>query len=277
MLQLFSALTHPNIDPVLLHLGPFQIHWYGIAYVVGILFGWWWAKKIASTQSIWGSGGSPIKPEDIDDFLTWAVIGIILGGRLGYVLFYDLAAYANNPLGVFAVWNGGMSFHGGLLGTTVAMMLFSYRRGFSPFSMFDVIASSSCVGLFLGRISNFINAELYGKVSDVSWAVIFPNTNGEPRHPSQLYEAALEGLLLFVILALLTWNFQKLERPGFISGVFIIGYGVSRIAVEFVRVPDIQIGYLAGNWLTMGMILSLPIIAIGVWSVISSKSRAIHR
>ena len=271
---LFTALSHPEIDPVLLSIGPFQVHWYGMAYVAGILFAWWWAKKLVSTERLWGFKGSPITTIDIDDFLVWAVVGIILGGRIGYVLFYDLPTYLANPASVFAVWQGGMAFHGGLAGTIVAMILFTRSRGFSVFSLFDVIGSSACIGLFLGRVANFINSELYGKVSDVPWAVIFPGSDGQPRHPSQLYEGALEGLLLFAVLAILIWKFEMLKRPGFIGGLFIAGYAVSRILVEFVRVPDVQLGYLAGGWLTMGMVLSVPILLIGVWSIITSRGRA---
>lgn len=274
MILPFAALTHPAIDPVLIQIGPLQVHWYGIAYVAGILFGWWYARKLATHDTLWGKGGSPITTVDFDDFLIWAVAGIILGGRLGYVLFYDLQTYLTNPLSIAAVWKGGMSFHGGLAGIIIAMILFARRRGFSCFSLFDVIAASCGLGLFLGRIANFINAELYGKVTDVPWGVIFPGTSGEPRHPSQLYEAALEGLLLFVILVLLTWSFKKLRQPGFIGGSFLVGYGISRIIVEFFRLPDPQLGYLAGGWVTMGMILSTPVILLGAWTIITARGRA---
>ena len=188
MLNLFSVITHPQIDPVLISLGPLQVHWYGVAYVMGILFGWWYAKKLVTTNRLWAPANSPITDIDIDDFLIWAVGGIILGGRIGYILFYDLPTYLDNPLAVFAVWQGGMSFHGGLAGIIFAMILFARRRGFSPYSLFDVIAASCGLGIFLGRVSNFINGELYGRVSDAPWAVIFPNTDGLARHPSQLYE-----------------------------------------------------------------------------------------
>jgi len=237
-----AALSHPQIDPVLISIGPLQIHWYGIAYAVGILFGWWYAKKLVSTQTLWGSSGSPITEIDIDDFLIWAVIGIILGGRVGYILFYDLPTYLDSPLSVFALWQGGMSFHGGLAGITLAMILFARRQGFT---------------------------------SDAPWAVIFPGTDGLPRHPSQLYEGLLEGVILFVILAFLIWKRKKLQFPGFIGGTFLLGYGFSRIAVEFFRLPDAQLGYLfATGWITMGMMLSLPILAIGLWAVFSSPRRA---
>ncbi|MEM9278783.1 MAG: prolipoprotein diacylglyceryl transferase [Pseudomonadota bacterium] len=274
MLNLFTAISHPQIDPVLISLGPLQIHWYGVAYVVGILFGWWYAKKLVTTNRLWTPANSPMSETDIDDFLVWAVGGIILGGRIGYILFYDLPTYLDNPLSVFAVWQGGMSFHGGLAGTTIAMLLFAKSRGFTSFSLFDVIAASCGIGIFLGRVSNFINSELFGSVSDVPWAVIFPNTDGLPRHPSQLYEGILEGVVLFALLGFLIWKLGKLRYPGYISGIFLIGYAVSRSLVEFVRVPDPQLGYLLGtNWITMGMMLSIPALLIGIWAVLTSKSR----
>ncbi|MEM7067545.1 MAG: prolipoprotein diacylglyceryl transferase [Pseudomonadota bacterium] len=275
MLNNFTALSHPNIDPVLISLGPIQIHWYGVAYVVGILFGWWYAKLLVRTPHLWVANHSPFSEEDVDDFLVWAVGGIILGGRLGYVLFYDLPTYLDDPTKIIRVWDGGMSFHGGLIGITLAMILFAKRRGFTPFHLFDVIAASCGIGIFLGRVTNFINSELFGSVTSVPWAVIFPGTDGQPRHPSQLYEGTLEGLLLFAVLALLIWKGLKLKHPGFISGAFLIGYGLSRIAVEFVRVPDQQLGYLLGSsWVTMGMLLSLPALLIGAWAIASSRSRS---
>ncbi|MEM9331126.1 MAG: prolipoprotein diacylglyceryl transferase [Pseudomonadota bacterium] len=275
MQTLFSALAHPQIDPVLISLGPIQIHWYGVAYVVGILFGWWYARKLVTTQNLWFNETSPMDEADLDDFLVWAVIGIILGGRLGYILFYDLPTYLENPLAVLAVWQGGMSFHGGLAGIVIAMILFARRKGFTPFSLFDVVAASCGIGIFLGRLSNFINAELFGSVTNVPWAVIFPNTDGLPRHPSQLYEGILEGLILFAILAYFIWVKGKLRDPGFIGGMFLAGYAIARIIVEFVRLPDPQLGYLLGtDWITMGMMLSIPVLVIGCWGMASSGDRA---
>ncbi len=276
MLNLFSAISHPQISPVLFSIGPFQIHWYGVGYVVGILFGWWYAKRLVSTARLWAPATSPISEIDIDDFLIWAIAGIILGGRIGYVLFYDLPVYLADPLAAFAVWQGGMSFHGGLAGIIVSMILYARRRGFSPFSLFDVIAASCGLGIFLVRMTNFINSELYGKVSDVPWAVIFPNTDGLPRHPSQVYEGVLEGIVVFAILAFLIWRLGKLRYPGFIGGAFLAGYAVSRILVEFVRVPDLQLGYLLGtSWITMGMILSIPVLLTGLWGMVSSRRRVL--
>lgn len=268
------ALPFPMIDPVLIKLGPLQIHWYGMAYMAGILFGWWYARRLVTNPGLWSTRGAPFKPEDLDDFLAWAVLGIILGGRLGHVLFYDLGVYINDPLQILEVWKGGMSFHGGLLGTIVAMILFARSRGFQVLSLFDVIAASVSPGIMLGRIANFINQELWGKPSDVPWAVIFPDAGPLPRHPSQLYEAALEGLLLFIFLRLLTHHALKLRNPGFVAGAFVAWYAASRIAVEFVRLPDPQIGYLAGGWLTMGMVLSAPMFAAGLWLMGHSRKAA---
>jgi len=261
-----GAIAFPMIDPVLLRLGPLQVHWYGIAYVVGILFGWWYARRLAEYPRLWGAS-SPFSANDIDDFLVWAVVGIILGGRIGYVLFYDLATFAANPARIAMLWTGGMSFHGGLAGTIVAMILFARSRGFPVFSLFDVIAASTGPGIFLGRMANFINQELWGKPTDLPWGVVFPDAGPEPRHPSQLYEGLLEGLALFLILRFLTHNFLKLKQPGFVAGAFIFWYALVRIFVEFFRLPDEHIGYLAFDWLTLGMVLSLPMALAGAWFI----------
>lgn len=272
-LTIFAALAFPNIDPVLLELGPLKVHWYGMAYVVGILSGWWYAGKLVSNNALW-NGPAPITKEHLDDFLMWLVAGVILGGRLGYVLFYNLDKYLAHPLDVFKVWDGGMSFHGGLTGVVIAMILFARSKNFSAFSLFDIIGPASCIAIFFGRCANFINQELFGKVTDAPWGVIFPIAqDGLPRHPSQLYEAALEGIILFIVLRILTHIFFKLKSPGFVAGAYVAGYAIARILVEFVRLPDQQIGYLFGGWLTMGMVLSIPIILIGLWSMLSSKSR----
>ena len=268
-----AAIAFPNIDPVALQIGPLAVHWYGIAYVVSILGGWWFARTVVADERLWPASGSPITPQQIDDFLIWAVAGIILGGRIGYVLFYNLPYYLANPLEIPAVWDGGMSFHGGTLGTIIAMILFARANGFSIFSLLDVIAASSCFGIFFVRIANFVNSELWGRTTDVAWGVIFPNGGPEPRHPSQIYEGLLEGLLLFVVLATLIFRFGKLKQPGFIGGAWVFGYGLARIFVEFFRQPDPQLGYLFGGWLTMGMILSLPMLAIGLWGMMTSSSR----
>lgn len=267
-----AALPFPNIDPVIVQIGPLGIHWYGLGYVVGILFAWWYAKRLVTTPRLWPNGVLPMKPEDIDDFLVWAAVGVVLGGRTGYILFYDLSRYIANPLDILAVWQGGMSFHGGLLGVTLALFLFARKRGIYVWSLVDVVAAGVPVGLGFVRVANFINSELWGRTTDVPWAVEFPTGGPFLRHPSQLYEALLEGLVLFVVLRILTHSrLNKLKTPGFVAGAFVAGYGAARIFVEFFREPDQQLGYLFGGWLTMGMVLSLPMVLIGLWAMLSAK------
>jgi phosphatidylglycerol:prolipoprotein diacylglycerol transferase len=266
-----AALPFPDIDPVLISIGPLAIHWYGLGYVVGILFAWWYSRKLASTPRLWTNERPAMTPEDLDDFVVWAAVGVVAGGRIGYVLFYDFARYVANPLDMLAIWQGGMSFHGGLLGVILAMVLFARRRGIATWSLLDVVAAGVPVGLGLVRVTNFINSELWGRPTDVPWAFVFPTGGPEPRHPSQLYEAALEGILLFLVLVWLVWGPKKLKTPKFVGGAFICGYGLSRIFVEFFRVPDAQLGYLFGGWLTMGMILSTPMVLAGIWAMATAK------
>jgi phosphatidylglycerol---prolipoprotein diacylglyceryl transferase len=268
------VLPFPAIDPVLIEFGPFAIRWYALAYIVGILLGWWYAKRLVAATSIWGPAAPPMKPADIDDFVVYAALGIILGGRIGYVLFYDLPRFAADPAEIVALWHGGMSFHGGFLGTILAMMIFARSRRIPIWSLIDVIAPSVTFGLFLGRLANFINGELFGRVSDVPWAIVFPNGGPEPRHPSELYEAGLEGIVLFAILRILTHRYHKLAQPAFISGAFAAGYGAARTFAEFFREPDIQIGYLAGG-LTMGMLLSIPMIVAGIGVMLWASRRTV--
>jgi phosphatidylglycerol---prolipoprotein diacylglyceryl transferase len=266
-----TAIAFPDIDPVIISLGPLSIHWYGLGYVAGIMFAWWYGKRLIGNMRLWRDNEPPLTALHLDDFVLWAALGVVLGGRLGHILFYDFAKYAADPLSVLYVWQGGMSFHGGLLGTIIAMILFARSRGINVWSMFDTIACAAPVGLGLVRIANFINSELWGRTTDLSWGIIFPNGGPLPRHPSQLYEALLEGLVLFLAMRYLSHSRQKLKTPGFIAGAFAAGYGLCRIAVEFVREPDAQIGYLAGGWLTLGMVLSLPMIAAGVWAMLRAK------
>lgn len=270
----FSIMPFPNIDPVAFNLGPLPIHWYGIAYVIGIMLGWYYARKLSLTDRLWPGDKSPVTPVHLDDFIVWAAVGIILGGRIGYILFYDLGAVIDNPVRALQIWNGGMSFHGGLIGTTVAMLLFARRNGIPVWSMFDIIAAVAPLGLFFGRIANFINGELWGRLTDVPWAVVFPTGGPFPRHPSQLYEAGLEGIVLVIVLAVLIYSFKALKSPGVVTGVFVCGYALSRIFVEFFREPDAQIGYLVGNWLTMGMVLSTPMFLLGLWAVVRARRAA---
>jgi len=252
------ALAYPVIDPVILEIGPLAIRWYGLAYLTGILLGWWTMKKLCAQSP------ATITADNIGDFIFWAVIGIVLGGRLGSVLFYQFDYYAQNPLQAFAIWRGGMSFHGGLLGVIIATILFTRSRKISLFAFGDLIACVAPIGLFFGRIANFINGELFGRPApNVAWAMVFPRGGPEPRHPSQLYEAALEGLVLFCILMVL-WRIQAIrERSGILIGVFLIGYGTARTFVELFREPDAHLGFLSLG-LTMGQWLSLPMILTGV-------------
>ena len=266
-----AVLPFPNIDPVIFSIGPLSVHWYGAGYVVGILFAWWYAKRLLSNPRLWPAGKAPFAPELIDDLVVWGALGVILGGRIGYILFYDLQRYLANPMDIIAFWQGGMSFHGGFIATMLAMILFARSRRIPVLSVFDVVAAGIPVALGLVRCTNFINSELWGRPADVPWAIVFPNGGPEPRHPSQLYEALLEGLVLFLVLRLMHHVLLKLGRPGFVAGVFAVGYALSRIFVEFFRVPDEQLGYLAGGWLTMGMVLSLPVLLLGVALMVMSK------
>lgn len=253
------ALPFPDFDPVALSFGPIQIRWYALAYLAGFLGGWKYAMWIARQP------GGPMRPtsEDADNILPWIVLGVILGGRLGYVLFYNLSYYLENPLQIPFIWQGGMSFHGGLLGVAVACIAYARYHKFHPLLMGDLIATVVPIGLFFGRIANFINGELFGRITTAPWGVMFPHGGGLARHPSQLYEAMLEGLLLFTVLFVLAKKPAIRRAPGFLFGVFLIGYGLSRLLVEFVREPDPQIGLML-DYFSMGQILCLPMILTGV-------------
>ncbi|WP_372352964.1 prolipoprotein diacylglyceryl transferase [Pararhizobium sp. BT-229] len=264
-------MPFPDIDPVLISIGPLQIHWYGLAYVAGILIGWQYARRLARNASLWQNGVSAVTEAQLDDFLLWVAAGIVGGGRIGYILFYDLQSVLANPIRALEIWNGGMSFHGGLIGTMIAMILFAQRNKIAVWSLFDVVSAVVPIGLFFGRIANFINGELWGRLSSMPWAVIFPTGGPFARHPSQLYEAALEGLVLLTVLAVMIYRHHALKTPGLVCGVFVAGYGLARIFVEFFREPDAQLGYLLGGWLTMGMLLSLPMVLIGLWAIARAR------
>ncbi len=255
------AIAYPMIDPVAISVGPLAVRWYALAYIAGILLGWWLAKRIAANDALWGPVRRPA-PVDVDDLILWVAFGLILGGRLGYVLFYDLGHYLERPVGALEVWRGGMGFHGGLLGATVGAVLFARSKALPVLPVFDVASCVAPIGLFFGRLANFINGELFGRVTDVPWAMVFPNGGPEPRHPSQLYQAALEGVVLFALLQILARG-GALKRPGLVSGVFVAGYAVARIVGEQFRQPDPQIGFLPGG-LTMGTVLSLPMLFVGL-------------
>lgn len=251
-------IAYPHINPVAVRIGPLAIHWYGIMYLIGFAAAWFLARRRAAQP------GSSWRAVDVDDFLFYAMLGVILGGRIGYVLFYGLPLWRADALYPLKIWEGGMSFHGGLLGVLTATAVFAWRRGRHVGDVFDFTAPLPGIGLFCGRIGNFINGELWGKPTDVPWAFLVPNPNGGPpipRHPSQLYEALFEGLVLFSVL----WVFTRRPRPRYApSGLFLLLYSLARIGVEFVREPDVGIGYLAFGWLTMGQLLSLPMLVGGV-------------
>ncbi len=257
------AIPYPTISPVLIEVGPFALRWYALAYVAGLIAGWWLGKRLVADDQLWGGRKHP-QPVDIDDLIVYAALGIVVGGRLAYVLFYNFDFYAANPLEILTTWRGGMSFHGGLIGTMLAMVYIARSRGIPILALFDTAAPVAPIGLLLGRLGNFVNGELWGRVSDVPWAMVFPTGGPQPRHPSQLYEAGLEGVVLFVILITVARH-GGLRRPGLTSGLFGLGYALARIVVELVREPDAQLGYLLHtSWLTMGMVLSLPLAAAGL-------------
>ncbi|MDN3516081.1 prolipoprotein diacylglyceryl transferase [Aquisalimonas lutea] len=248
-------LTYPDIDPVAIELGPVAIHWYGLMYLVGFLGGWLLGRWRAQRAD------SPIRPAQMEDMLVYVAIGVIAGGRIGYIIFYDPGILARDPLAIVRVWEGGMSFHGGFLGVLAALWLYGRRIGAGFFRLTDFAAPLIPIGLGAGRLGNFINGELWGKTSDLPWAMVYPPMGPEPRHPSQLYEFALEGVVLFAAL----WLFSSRPRPTMaVSGLFLVLYGGFRFLVEFVRLPDEHLGYLAFDWLTMGQLLSAPMIALGV-------------
>ena len=267
------ALPFPVIDPVALEIGPIAIRWYALAYLAGFILGWRYAVYLARQAK-----GPPTGP-DIDDFLTWAIIGVIIGGRLGFVLFYNAGYFLENPLEILYIWEGGMAFHGGLIGVALAIILFARVRGQSPFALGDIIACVTPIGLFFGRIANFINNELWGRPTDVPWAVLFPIppqwealVPSVPRHPSQLYEAVLEGLVLFVLLAVLARRPSIRDRHGLLTGIFLAGYGTFRFLVEFVRQYDPREGLLWGVF-SQGQVLSVPMVLIGIGFVVWTLRR----
>jgi len=264
------ALSFPNFDPVLIQLGPFAIRWYALAYIAGILVGWLYARAILRNERFWG-GPAPMTVADYDDFIVWVTLGIILGGRIGYVLFYNPGYFAEHPLEALQLWKGGMSFHGGFTGCIAAVVLFAKSRGIPVLSLGDVTCAVGPIGLLLGRLANFINGELWGRPSDVPWAMVFPTGGPLPRHPSQLYEATLEGLVLLVVLAFLIRR-GALKRPGLIIGAFAIGYAIARTSCELFREPDAQLGFLWGG-LTMGMLLSLPLLLFGIALIVIALKR----
>jgi phosphatidylglycerol---prolipoprotein diacylglyceryl transferase len=257
------AITFPQISPVAIQFGEFAIRWYALSYIAGIFLAYFMLGKM------WAKHPRNLPLEMKEDIISYSVLGILLGGRLGFVLFYGNGHFLSNPLEIFYVWRGGMSFHGGFLGSLAAIYLMCRKHKVKFFDLSDMLACVTPIGLLLGRIANFVNAELYGRVTDVPWAVIFPDSP-YPRHPSQLYEAALEGLVLLIILQLLFWKTQKIKKSGFLSGVFLAGYSIARIIVENFREPDVDIGFIFENF-TMGQILSLPMLIFGMFLMLRNE------
>ena len=258
--MILPVLPFPAIDPVLVSVGPFAIRWYALAYVAGIILAWRWVLFLINR------GNDALTKEEAGDFVVWATLGIILGGRIGYVLFYKPGDFFAQPWEILYIWQGGMSFHGGLIGTLAAVVLFCRKRGLRLFAVGDLIAFGGPIGFFFGRIANFINGELFGRPSDVPWAMVFPGGGPAPRHPSQLYEAGLEGLLLFALLCALYFGTRIRHRPGMLTGVFALGYAAARLFVELFREPDAHLGFLFGS-VTMGQLLSVPLALFGLYMI----------
>jgi phosphatidylglycerol:prolipoprotein diacylglycerol transferase len=257
---MIGVLNFPAIDPVLISIGPFAIRWYALAYIGGLLIAWRYCRWLAARPP------QSVSADAFDDFLLWATLGVLLGGRLGYVLFYKPDFYLAHPQEILFIWQGGMSFHGGLLGMIAAEVMFARRRGLPVLALADIVAAAAPIGLFLGRIANFINGELFGRPSEVPWAMVFPRGGPQPRHPSQLYEAAIEGLVLLLVLHLMV-RARALERRGMLAGAFLIGYAVARMLAEVFREPDAHLGFLLGGT-TMGQWLSLPLLLAGLALVV---------
>ncbi|MES2724653.1 MAG: prolipoprotein diacylglyceryl transferase [Pseudomonadota bacterium] len=259
-------MPFPDIDPVLIHIGPFAIRWYALGYVAGILIGWRYITSMARNQALWPLRGPPSSPAQIDDLILWITIGIIVGGRLGHVFFYTPALIVTDPLEVFKTWKGGMSFHGGVLGVLIATLLFARVNKVDVFRLGDVITAAAPIGIFFVRIANFINGELWGRPTSLPWGVVFPDAGILPRHPSQIYEALLEGLLLFIVLRIATHHVKLLNRRGVVAGMFFLGYGIARTLIENVREPDAYMPAFPFG-LTMGMMLSIPMALGGAWLI----------
>jgi phosphatidylglycerol:prolipoprotein diacylglycerol transferase len=265
-------MPFPHFDPVLIHIGPLAIRWYALAYIAGILLGWRYCTMLARNASLWAPGEAVITPLQIDDLVLWVTLGVIIGGRTGYVLFYGRDTFIQDPLEVFKLWHGGMSFHGGLIGVVSVLYIYSRLNRIDPLRLGDLVAPAVPIGLFFGRLANFINGELWGRPTTLPWGIIFPGSgDGLPRHPSQLYEAGLEGLALFLILRLATHRGRWLPKPGAVTGLFLACYGLFRISLENVRQPDAGLDHLPLG-LTMGIILSVPMVAVGGWLI----WRALH-
>jgi phosphatidylglycerol:prolipoprotein diacylglycerol transferase len=271
-IPIISMLTYPEISPVAIELGPLIIRWYSLAYMVGIVFGWWLISHVSRHGTGLQNPRQIISKEQLSDLAAVGVIGIILGGRIGYSLFYNFDYYSQNPLEIFMIWHGGMSFHGGAIGIILTTLMYCRRKNINFLAITDVMACATPLGLMLGRITNFINGELYGRVTTSSLGMVFPTGDPLPRHPSQLYQAFGEGFLLLVIMLTLLFFTKSRERVGLLSGIFLSGYAVFRFAAEFFREPDPQLGFIY-QWLTMGQLLCLPMLLLGTWLIATSRLR----
>lgn len=277
------AIAFPNIDPVAFAFGPIAVKWYGLSYLTGLVLGWLYIRRLIADQSLWPKGTAPFPAERTDDLLLYMTVGVILGGRLGSILFYEPGYYLSNPLEILAVWKGGMAFHGALLGCGVAIWLYARGGKYHALSVMDVCAAAVPIGLFFGRLANFVNGELYGRPTSVPWGMVFPHVAYQypqfaaieptPRHPSQLYEAALEGLVLFLVLRYLTHRARALNSPGLVTGVFLAGYGLARSFCELFRQPDPTHAFTVGP-LTPGIMYSIPMVLLGVWFIRNARRQA---
>ena len=267
------VMNFPLIDPVAFSIGPVSVKWYGLAYMAGLLLGWLYVRRLLQSEWLWPGGKPPFAVEKTDDLLLYMTLGVVVGGRLGEVLFYSPAYFLSNPLEIFKVWKGGMSFHGGFLGSIAAILFFARQNAQNPRTVLDLAAAATPIGLFFGRIANFVNVELWGRVSDVPWAMVFPHpeAGAVPRHPSQLYEAATEGALLFAACAWLIYKRDVLKRPGLVAGTFTAGYGLARSFCEFFRDPE-PVHWLNLGPLTAGIVYSLPMIAVGLLFIMQARA-----
>lgn len=267
------AIPYPNIDPVAISIGPLSVKWYGLAYMAGLLIGWWYVKRLVTTSRLWRNSKSPLDAVMMDDLLLLVTLGVVVGGRLGHVLFYEPTYYLSNPVEILKIWQGGMAFHGGVVGVTLALWAFSVWRKVSIFSVADVVTAAVPIGLFFGRTANFINSEVVGTVSNVPWAMAFPGYGPEPRHPAMLYEAFFEGAVLFAILAWLVWKRGALRMPGYTVGAFLLGYGVFRIFCELFKIEEYGLPF-PGVPITRGMLYSVPMVLLGAYLMWRAKQVA---
>lgn len=267
------AIPYPQIDPVALQIGPIAVRWYGLAYAAGLILGWIYIKRLVANASLWRDNKPAMTADDVDELLLWVAAGVVIGGRLGHVLFYEPSYYFENPLQVFAIWRGGMAFHGGLLGSGLAMFLFARRKGLVALSVMDVVAAAVPIGLFFGRMANFVNGEIVGTPTDMPWGMVFPDWGEEPRHPAMLYEAALEGIALFLVLRFVTHKWMALKQPGLTTGIFLVGYAVFRIFCELFKIIEYR-QFSPDYPITKGMVYSIPMLILGIWFILLARSKS---